>query len=316
MYIMSTHPNPSRAVTLATLALLTAAAAPVHLKSPNGQLEITIATVQKQTVQPDAGQLAYSVTFRNQPVLEWSNLGLAIEGAPPLGAAVRIDSSEPSTHDDTWTAIAGKANPIRDHYNAATVHATETAASNRSLTLEVRAYDDGIAFRYLLPNQASQVRILNESTQFRFAKDAHMIGLISRGFQTSNEDDYHDLSLSGLHPEYLLNLPLLIHLPGVAWVGLTDADLEDYPNLFVTADDARTLKARLATRVDDIETHTDIAPSFDPKADATKVSVIAEGPVKSGWRVLMIGEQAGRLVESNMVVNLNPAVGRRRHLVD
>lgn len=303
---MSTHPISPRIVKpvlIAALATIACAAEPVHVKSPNGQLEISIATVQKQSVQPDAGQLAYSVRFGNKPVLEWSNLGLAIEGAPPLGSAVRIDSSEPSSHDDTWNPVAGKANPIRDHYHAATIRAVETGSPGRRLTIEVRAYDDGVAFRYLLPGPA---RILNESTQFRFPKDARMIGLISRGFQTSNEDDYHELNVSALHPEYLLNLPLLIHLPGTAWVGLTDADLEDYPNLFVTADDGRTLKARLATHVDDINTHTDVAPSFDPQADASKISVIAEGPVKSGWRVLMIGEQAGRLVESNLVVNLNP----------
>ncbi len=154
-----------------------------------------------------------------------------------------------------------------------------------------------------------QVRILNELTQFRFPKDANTIGLISRGFQTSNEDDYHQLTISALHPEYLLNLPLLIELPGVAFIGLTEADLEDYPNLFVSSFNDRTLAARLATRVEDINTHTGIAPSFDPKADASKVSVIAAPPVRSGWRVLMIGEQAGRLVESNMVVNLNPPSG-------
>ena len=281
---------------------------PVRLKSPNGALEVSIATVQGQNVKPDAGQLAYAVTFRNKPVLEWSNLGLAVEGAPALGSAVRIDSSESASHDETWKSVQGKANPIRDHYNALTVQAVDTAATGRRMTVEVRAYDDGVAFRYVLPQQPAlkQVRILNESTQFRFSKDANTLGLISRGFQTSNEDDYHELTISALHPEYLMNLPLLIELPGVAWVGLTEAYLEDYPNLFVTGGPNRTLEARLATRVEDINTHTQIAPSFDPKADASKVSVIAEGPVRSGWRVLLIGDEAGRLVESNMVVNLNP----------
>jgi alpha-glucosidase len=173
--------------------------------------------------------------------------------------------------------------------------------------MEARAYDDGVAFRYIVPEQPSvkELRLLNESTQFRFVKDANTIALISRGFQTSNEDDYHELTISALHPEYLVNLPVLVEVPGVAWVGLTEADIEDYSSLFV-ATSGGILTARLATRVEDVNTSTEVAPSFDPKADASKVSVIAQTPLRSAWRVLMIADQPGRLVESNMVANLNP----------
>ena len=293
------------------LTALTAVAqtSPVVLKSPNGALEISIATVRGQSVQTEGGQLAYRVAFRGQPVLEWSNLGLAIEGSPALGQAVRIDSSQPSSQDETWTPVQGKASPIRNRYNAVTVQTVGTAADARRLTIETRAYDDGVAFRYLVPEQPSvkDLRILNESTQFRFSKDASTLALISRGFQTSNEDDYHQLAISGLHPEYLVNLPVLVEVPGIAWVGLTEADIEDYPNLYVTTSSvARTLTARLATRVEDVNTSADTAPAFDPKADASQVSVIARTPVRSAWRVLLIADNPGRLVESNMVVNLNP----------
>ena len=234
--------------------------------------------------------------------------GSLIEGSPALGPAVRIESSQASSQDETWNSVQGKANPIRNHYNAVTVQTVETAANGRRLVMEARAYDDGVAFRYVVPEQPSvkELRILNESTQFRFSKDASTFSLISRGFQTSNEDDYHELTIGGLHPEYLVNLPVLLEVPGIAWVGLTEADIEDYSNLFVTGAGGRTLAARLATRVEDMNTSADVAPSFDPKADASKVSVIAQTPVKSSWRVLMIADNPGRLVESNMVLNLNP----------
>ena len=209
---------------------------PVELKSPNGALAISIATLRGQSPQAAGGQLAYRVTFRGQPVIEWSNLGLLIEGSPALGSAARIESSQASTQDETWTSVAGKAKLIRNHYNAVTVQTVETGASGRRLVMEARAYDDGVAFRYVVPEQPNlkELRILNESTRFRFSKDAQTWSLISRGFQTSNEDDYHELVISALHPEYLVNLPVLLEVPGIAWVGLTEADLEDYPNLFVT----------------------------------------------------------------------------------
>ena len=298
---------------LLALVLLSAIAAaaqtgPVVLTSPNGALDISIATVRGQAVQAAGGQLAYRVTFRGQPVIQWSNLGLILEGSPPLGPAVRIESSRASGQDETWIAVQGKASRIRNHFNAVAVETVETAANGRRLVVEARAYDDGVAFRYIVPEQPSlkELRILNEATQFRFSKFANTFSLISRGFETSNEDDYHELTIGGLHPEYLVNLPVLVEVPGIAWVGLTEADIEDYSSLFVTAAGGQTLVARLAPREENPDSNADIAPSFDPKADASKVSVIAQTPVRSPWRALMIADQPGRLVESNLVLNLNP----------
>jgi alpha-glucosidase len=298
-----------RVFALVLLAALAAAAqaGPVVLTSPNGALEISIATVRGQSVQAAGGQLAYRVVFHGRPVLEWSNLGLILEGSPALGPAVRIESSQASSQDETWTAVQGKASRIRNHYNAVAVQTVETGAGGRRLVIEARAYDDGVAFRYAVPEQPSlkELRILNESTQFRFSKFANTFSLISRGFETSNEDDYHELTIGGLHPEYLINLPVLVEAPGIAWVGLTEADIEDYSSLFVTAAGGQMLVARLAPREENPNSNADIAPSFNPKADASKVSVIAQTPVRSSWRALMIADQPGRLVESNLVLNLN-----------
>jgi hypothetical protein len=71
-------------------------------------------------VQAAGGQLAYRVDFRGRPVLEWSNLGLLLDGAPALGPALGIESAQASSLDETWTSPQGKANPIRNHYNAVT----------------------------------------------------------------------------------------------------------------------------------------------------------------------------------------------------
>src|SRR5208283_1145188 len=124
-----------------------AAQAPVVVQSPNGALELSIATVRGSTIQPEGGQLAYRVVFRGKSVVEWSNLGLAFDGAPALGPTMRIESSSKSAGDETWNSVVGKANPIRDHYNALSVKTIETTAAGRRMTIEARAYDDGVAFR-------------------------------------------------------------------------------------------------------------------------------------------------------------------------
>ncbi|HEX8322992.1 MAG TPA: glycoside hydrolase family 97 catalytic domain-containing protein, partial [Tepidisphaeraceae bacterium] len=303
------------AVFLSAVSPCLAQTAPVTLKSPNGALEMTIATVRgggrgaQQAAPQGDGQLSYRVSFQSKPVLEWSAMGLAIENTPVLGAAVRIESSETSSQDETWTAVAGKSSRVRNHYNSVTVNAVEISENGRRLIVEARAYDDGVAFRYSVPEQpgVKELRILNEATQFRFVKDPMTWSLISRGFQTSNEGDYHELTVRALEREFLVNVPMLLNVPGVAWVGLTEADVRDYPQMYVTAiTDASALATRLAPRVESIETNAVVAPAFDAVADAKLVSVITQAPMKSPWRALLIGDAPGRLVESNLVLNLNP----------
>jgi alpha-glucosidase len=306
---MYTH---GRLATLFALAFAASSVAPaqtpVILKSPDGALELSIAAVRGQSVHDTGGQLAYRVGFRGKPVLDWSNLGLAIQGAPVLGSAVRIESTKTSASDETWNSVAGKANPIRNYYNAVTVQTVETAPPGRRLAIEARAYNDGVAFRYSIPEQPAlkELHIIDEATQFRFHKDATTWSLILRDFQTSNEDDYHELTISGLHPEYLIGLPMLLEVPGTAWVGLTEAYIDDWAGLFVhTAGNPSVLTARLAPRVED-RNAPHLPWPIDPKMDTSMTSVLRQTPAQSPWRVMMIADDPGRLVESNMVVNLNP----------
>ena len=80
-----------RVLILFTAGLATAAAQTgrVDLKSPDGSLEISIATIQGGSVEKTGGMLAYAVSFRGKPVIEWSTMGLMPEGSASIGAAVR-----------------------------------------------------------------------------------------------------------------------------------------------------------------------------------------------------------------------------------
>lgn len=266
-------------------ALAAAQSGPATVKSPGGALEISVSTLP-------SGQLAYRALFQGKPVVEWSPLGLGIQGSGTLGDAVKILGVETSSGDETWTALHGKANPVRDRYNAAVVRTAETGGLGRRLDIELRAYDDGVAFRYSVPEQPSlrEIRLTREATRFHIAKDATTFPLILRNYRTSYEDDYHELPLSGVQEENLLALPLLMELPGVAWLAITEAHIDNYAGLYLgRTNDGRTLEARLA-----------------PRADEPGLAVSTTTPMRSPWRTLMIADDPGRLVESNIVLNLNP----------
>ena len=253
--------------------------------SPDGSVQLSIATTK--------GQLAYSVSYKGKPVVLPSALGLDIQDQPVLGADVKTVRAQPGSVDETYSLPAGKANPIRNVARTLTVE-LEDNRNARRFALEARVYDDGVAFRYLVPDQnlLHEIRLAGEKTEFQLAKDATTYPLILQNFRTSYEDDYHVLPLSGIHPKDLIALPLLADVPGAAWIAITEAYIDNYSGMYLqhNGSNAKSLFAALA-------------PSLNDPGLAVSVGA----PLRSPWRVIMIGDQPGRLVESNLVTNLNPA---------
>ena len=151
---------------------------------------------------------------------------------------------------------------------------------HRKLTIEARAYDDGVAFRYVIPayGRETEVRIVNEKTQFHLTKDATTYPLILRSYQTSWEDNYRAVTVEGIHPESLVALPLLVNVPGVAWIAITEADIDNYAGMFLTHPEPNV---------------TTLAARLSPRIDVPGLSVIAQTPMQSPWRVIMIGAEPG-----------------------
>ncbi|HEX4230383.1 MAG TPA: glycoside hydrolase family 97 protein [Bryobacteraceae bacterium] len=273
------------AVTFAAFAISAYAQNDTTVTSPDGTIQLGISV--------NGGQLKYEVAYRGKAVIEPSELGMDLQDQPSLGGSMRVLSARADRIDETYTVPAGKANPIHNVCNTLSVSLQETGSPHRKLTIEARAYDDGVAFRYLIPTygRETEVRIVNEKTQFHLSKDATTYPLILRNYQTSWEDNYRTVTVEGIHPESLVALPLLADVPGVAWIAITEADIDNYAGMYLTHPEpnATTLAARLS-----------------PRVDVPGVSVITQTPMQSPWRVIMIGAEPGRLIESNIVTDLNP----------
>ena len=274
-------------VSAATLFLSAqnASQTPLQLASPNGQIVFTLTA--GTTAQP---ALRYSVDFRGKRLIDESELGLDLQGqrsAWPVRCSVNAARAAPT-----------KPTPYR--WARRRTSATTTtpliadfqSESGAKFSVEVRAFDDGVAFRYLVPEQPSinNVRITGERTQFRYSKDATLYPLVVNGFQSSYEDDYQMRTVSGLHHDWLVALPLLAEVPGTGWVAITEANIDNYAGMYLRSDKPLfTLKAELS-----------------PNVDVPGVAVDTKTPFKTPWRVLMIGDAPGRLIESNIILNLNP----------
>ncbi len=263
-----------------------AALAQARVVSPDGQLVFELL--------PAADQLRYRVSFRGKPVIDPSALGFELQNQPPIGANLKLTAALPSSGDETYNMLHGKSNPVRNHYNALLAELEESGQSGRRLSIEVRAYDDGVAFRYIIPEQTRlrEIRIIREKTQFELAKDGDTWPLVLASYRTPYEANYQHVPLGGIVPNWLVALPFLAELPGTGFVAITEAQIENYPGMYLAhaaTGSGRMLEAKLAPRAD------------EPDLAASRVT-----PLLTPWRVLMIGADPGRLIESNIVINLNP----------
>ena len=149
-------------LTLLVFAAATASAQ-TRVTSPDGRNQVTL--------QIDSGRLKYALTRDGHPLVQPSVLGMQFAGVHPLRDSLRITDSTRDTHDETWTQPWGEVARVREHYNELALSVEETVAPNRRFTVRVRVFDDGLGFRYDLPEQPAlgEFAIQDELTEFALA---------------------------------------------------------------------------------------------------------------------------------------------------
>ncbi|MCP5113829.1 MAG: glycoside hydrolase family 97 protein, partial [bacterium] len=228
-------------------------------------------------------------------------LRLELQGRPPLGSSVRIVNTSRSTVDEPYRLVTGKASTARNHSNALRVELTENGRYPRKLIIEARAYDNAVAFRYIVPDQTSirEFRLRQETTEFRIAKDATTYALYLPNCRSMYESEFVKMPASGFSnqggvaSEVLLGLPLLMEVPGVGWMAITEADVRDYAGMYLVNPSKSWQGHWFESRL-------------SPGVDAPGIAVSAGLPHQSPWRVLLIGDHPGRLIESTVITSLNP----------
>ena len=266
---------------------------PLQATSPDGN--VTVAFELKSSPQPylPGERPYYRVSYKGQPVLTDSPLGLDFKGGPPLDQNFEVVKTELATHDDRWENAFGDRRWVRDHYNQLTVSLRERGGAGREVNLLFRAYDEGAAFRYVLPKQAGleQFTLSSENTGFYFPREVFAYALNLGSFTSSYETDYHRVRLDDIKPTSIVALPLLIEMPTGPWVALLEADLTDYAGMYLGG--VRGVSNALMSKLSPLPGRADEA-------------VVASTPKATPWRVILVGPQPGTLLENrDLVLNLS-----------
>ncbi|HEU4861342.1 MAG TPA: glycoside hydrolase family 97 protein, partial [Chitinophagaceae bacterium] len=160
---------------------------------------------------------------------------------------------------------------------------------NYKLNIEVRVFNDGVAFRYSFPkaHDRSFFTLLDEKTQFRFTTNPIIKALLLPNFTTSHEGLYTTAPLSEIKEDTLMDMPALFQFPDKTYMAITEAALLNHAGMYL------------------IKHNGVLQSQLSPLPGQTRIKVKARLPHNSPWRVLLIGDRLGTLIESNIITSLN-----------
>lgn len=243
------------------------------ISSPNGDIVVEVGLVETES----GTQLLYKADYKEQPLVVESAIRFELSGGKMVGQHLEdLSITEVSVRNESWKPLYGERATVRDHCNALQLSCRDSKAHS-SMNLEFRCYDTGFAFRTQLGDAgAGDMVIQRELSEFRFAEDP----LVWR--TTNAQGVYDQVRLSAMGKE--VERPLVIKMEGEKYVAIAEAKLVDYART-----NLQSLSGGECGAVTQIEGQ-----------------VRAAAPVTTPWRVVMVGDSPGELLENNdILLNLN-----------
>ena len=255
-----------------------------RLSSPDGRNEIVVS--QK------GDEFAYSISHDGKAMVTDSRLGLDLDNYTWERALARnymqyncwmngftIDSVSTANHRSTITNLWGEQVVVPDNYNTATLHLSKHEGSNYRLDIEMRAYDEGIAFRYFFPEHPQAVfhKVTADLTEYTFAPGTKVWA--AEWAQAPYE----------LKPVDEVTSPIeravTVELPNGLYCALADADVDDW-----------CLEKNVASKT---KANTLTTTMYSPVDIVTYYA--------TPWKVIITAESYAQLLEHRYIIdNLNP----------
>lgn len=266
------------------------------IQSPDGKLSLSFALTAD-------GEPTHQLSFSGKPVLKKSKLGLELKDQPAFTKGFTIVAADTSKKDETWEPVWGEVKQIRNQYNELTVTLQQAAQKNRRLLIRFRLFNDGLGFRYEVPEQPElkYFTVSDEKTEFNLTGD-HKTFWIPGDYDT-NEYMYSTTKLSEVDATRgkaaqeitarwviaanAVQTPLMMKTSDGLYINIHEAALINYPamNLMV---DKQTFG---------------LLSHLVPDAVGNKSYM--QAPDKTPWRTIVVSDKAADILASKIILNLN-----------
>lgn len=259
--------------------------APIELLSPDKRVKISVAIKEK---------ISYAVTFNGDPLLADSYLQLNLAQAK-LGEHAKLIKK-------TFSSINTSSNPVVPLKNATVINHYNLLRLDfkGDFSVEFRAYNDGIAYRFIT-NKKDSIIINSEDVHLNFNNPVKAAYLETSGFKTSYEILYRQNELGKVNKEKMSVLPILFNT-GKYKTLLSEADLYDYPCLFIKATDDKTVDAIFPKVPLAFGEDGDRSQKILKEADYVAKTA---GKRSFPWRFLVITDKDTQLAANEMVYKLS-----------
>ena len=263
--------------------------------SPDGSVTVTVS---------DGDAVSYWVDCNGVVLLEPSFISMTLQDGTVFGGKDKFRVTR-RTVDESFDVQNFKRARVRDHFN-------ELTLSAKRYDIIFRAYDDGIAYRFVAKGRKGETVVVAEQAEFAFPEDWNLyVPYVARDnssfepqFFSSFESTYSHHPLSKWEKGRLAILPLTVEAAGGIKVCVTESDLLDYPGMYLyNGNGSTTLTGVYAPYPDKVEQG---GHNMLQGLVRTRKDYIAKGPASWAfpWRTLIIAREDKQLAESDMTWRL------------
>lgn len=249
-----------------------------EVSSPDGVVSIRFSlgsTDPGSKVNYPEGSPFYEISYDGETFLQPSHMGFDLGGVAELKHYFRVEDIQMREVRGEWTPVYGEQATYPDNYNEMRVCLKETLYPERRLDIVFRAYNEGVAFRYEIPDQPGmeKVVITRENTEFSFPRNSSVW-----------ESHGHEGKYSKVRPQEIrpgCELPLTCETQSGIYGAIMEAGCNHYPRAYVEAPYRRADILRIQLR-----------------GQATSES----GGITTGWRVITLSREPGDLMIYNYLM--------------
>ncbi len=252
----------------------------IQLKSPNGNITFSFNLTREVPT--------YKVTYKGTELIGESTLGMDFKEGGTFGEKLRMGTPTYWNAEENYDLVVGKVKYVFSYSKAISIPLTERSGAGRQVDLVVRVFNEGVAFRYEFPPQSNwaSYEMTEERSIFNIKGNPKIRAMLLGTYTSSHEGYYRKMPLSEVRSDTLMDMPALFEFPNKVYMAITEANLRNYAGMYL-----KKKEGYLVTQL-------------SPLPGQNEIKVKATLPHKSPWRVMMISDRIGELMESNMITAL------------
>ena len=266
-----------------------------ELKSPDGKLSVYV----------EAGEgISYTLTHGGDLLMKDSHLGMYMTDGTVFGGIQPVKKVSRRSVSSTIPAFMYKKAEVKDEFN-------EITLKFKKFSVIFRAYDDGMAYRFVSHlKEPSQVEM--EMADFNFAQDWNMWAAyvcqhtetLDSQYYNSFENTYSYTPLSEWNKDRLAFLPLMVDGPGGKKIVITEADLMNYPGMYLYNGNAdNTLDGVFAPYPKEVKQGGHNNLQMEVQSREPYIAK-CEGGESFPWRIVAVSENDVQMADNDMVYRL------------